>query len=218
MLQEYYNTMLFRDLVERYEIKQVHILKYFLKRLFASITKDISVNKIFNELKSQGLKVGKNLLYEFLEAVENIYLMVILKKYDASIVKQELSEKKIYCIDNGLINAVTFRFSEDTGKLLENLIAVELLKKEKKIFFYREKVECDLIIADKDEVCSAIQVSLSVKDPDTRQREIKGLLAACQRFRLTEGYIITDDEEETIVENGVKIKVIPAFKYLLEEN
>ncbi|MCP5052990.1 MAG: ATP-binding protein [bacterium] len=216
ILQEYYNTMIFRDLVERYNIKQVHVLKYFLKRLFASIAKDVSVNKIFNELKSQGIKAGKNLLYEFLENVENIYLMTILKKYDASIVKQSMAEKKIYCIDNGLINAVTFRFSKDTGKLLENLIAVELLKQDKTLFYYREKVECDFIIAEKDEIRSAVQVSVTIGEPDTRLREIKGLTAACKRFGLTQGIIITDDEEEKIVEKDIKINVTPAFKFLLD--
>jgi predicted AAA+ superfamily ATPase len=126
--------------------------------------------------------VGKNLLYEFLDAIETIYLMIILKKYDDSIVKQELAEKKAYCIDNGLLNAVTFRFHRDTGKLLENLIAVELLKKEKSIFFYRNRVECDFIVTEKDRVSSAVQVCLSLSDPDTRRREIRGLVSACERF------------------------------------
>jgi predicted AAA+ superfamily ATPase len=216
ILQEYYNTMIFKDLVERYDFKQVHVLKFFLKRLFASITKDISVNKIYNELKSQGIKTGKNLLYEFLEAVENIYLMTILQKYSTSILKQELSEKKVYCIDNGLINAVTFRFSKDTGKLLENLIGIELLKNGKKLFFYREKQECDFITAEKDKICSAIQVSSTILDPDTRLQEIKGLVTACKRFNLPQGIIITDDEEETVVENSIQIKIIPAFKFLLD--
>ncbi|UCH94444.1 MAG: ATP-binding protein [Candidatus Aminicenantes bacterium] len=216
ILQEYYHTMIFRDLVERYDIKQVHVLKYFLKRLFASIAKDVSVNKIYHELKSQGIKTGKNLLYEFFDAVETIYMMIVLQKFSPSVLKQELSEKKVYCIDNGLINAVTFRFSKDTGILLENLIGVELLKQGKKIFFYREEVECDFIVVEKDQVYSAVQVSLSVKEPDTRQREIKGLLAACKRFGLPGGIIITDDEEETLLENGVRIKVVPAFKFLLD--
>ncbi len=215
VLQEYYNTMLFKDIVERYEIKQVHVLKYFLKRLFASISKDVSVNKIYNELQSQGIKAGKNLLYEFMDAVENIYLMSILSKFNPSVVKQEMSEKKIYCIDNGLINAVTFRFSKDTGILLENMIAIELLKQGKQTFFYREKVECDFVVIEKNEVRTAIQVSLSIGDPDTRLREIRGLTAACKRFGLTEGIIITDDEEETFMENEIEIKVIPAFAYCL---
>jgi len=99
---------------------------------------------------------------------------------------------------------------------LENLIEVELLKQGKKIFFYREAVACDFIVLEKDRVCSAVQVSLSIKEPGTRQREIKGLLAACKRFGLSKGIIITDDEDETLVEDGVEIEVVPAFKFLLD--
>ncbi|HLP44860.1 MAG TPA: ATP-binding protein [Candidatus Kapabacteria bacterium] len=215
-LQEYYNTMIFRDLVERYEIKQIHVLKYFLKRLLNSITKDISVNKIFNELKSQGIKVGKNLLYEFMDSVEAIYLMIILLKYNESVIKQEFAEKKTYCIDNGLLNAVTFHYSGDKGKLLENAIGIELLKQGQEVFFYRDNVECDFLLAGQDAIRSAIQVCMSLIEPETRRREIKGLTAACKRFKLPKGIIITDDEEETILDDNIEIKVIPAFKFLLE--
>ncbi|MCP4148646.1 MAG: ATP-binding protein [bacterium] len=217
VLQEYYNTMLFRDLIERYEIKQVHVLKYLLKRLMASLTKDFSINKIYNELKSQGLKAGKGLLYELLEGIENIYMMFVLKKYAPSIVKQELSEKKIYCVDNGLVNAVTFKFSKDTGKLIENTVAIELLRRDREVFFYREAVECDFIVKDKDMVQEAFQVSLALDNADTREREIKGLLAACKRFNLNKGWIIARDEEEEMDVSNVHIKVIPAYKFLLDK-
>jgi predicted AAA+ superfamily ATPase len=100
--------------------------------------------------------------------------------------------------------------------LLENLIEIELLKQGKKIYFYREEVKCDFIVLEKDQVFSAVQVSLSIKEPDTRQREIRGLLAACKRFGLPEGIIITDDEEESLLEDGVQIEVVPAFKFLLD--
>ncbi len=216
ILQEYYNTMIFRDLVERYEIKQIHVLKYFLKRLLNSITKDISVNKIYNELKSQGIKTGKNLLYEFMDSVEAIYLMVILLKYNESVMKQEFAEKKIYCIDNGLLNAVTFHYSGDKGKLLENSIGIELLKQGQEVFFYRDNVECDFLLAGQDAIRAAVQVCLSLKEPEIRRREIKGLTAACKRFKLPKGRIITDDEEETILDDDLEIEVIPAFKFLLE--
>ncbi len=217
-LQDYYNTMLFRDLIERYQIKQTNILKYFLKRLMASFTKDFSVNKIFNEFKSQGVKVTKDILYRFLEEVENIFLMFVLKKYDQTLINQELSDKKIYCIDNGLINAVTFKFSEDKGKLLENIIAVEFLRQNKKIFFYRDNVECDFIQVEKDKVVSAVQVCHTIMNVETRNREIKGLVSACKRFKLAMGYIISlEEEEEEIKESGIDIKVISAHKYLLEK-
>jgi len=218
ILQEYYNTMIFRDLVERYEIKQIHILKYFLKRLLNAITKDISINKIYNELKSQGIKAGKNLLYEFMDAVEAIYLITIFLKYNESIIKQEFAEKKAYCIDNGLLNAVTFHFSGDKGKLLENAIGIELLKQKQHIFFYRENAECDFLLTSHDTIQSAIQVCVSLNEPETRKREIKGLTSVCKRFKLPKGLIITDDEEETILEDNIEIKIIPAFKFLLEFN
>ena len=217
VIQEYYNSMLFRDLIERFEIKQVHILKYFLKRLFASLTRDFSINKIYNEMKSQGLKVGKDLLYGFLEQIESIYLMCIVKKYDPSVIRQELSEKKVYCIDNGLVNAVTFKFSKDSGKLLENITAIELLRRQKGTFFYRNAVECDFLIAEKEEVQTALQVSLSLADPDTREREIRGLIAACKRFGLSNGLIISREDNEEFQREGITVTVVPAYKYFLEK-
>ncbi len=218
ILQDYYNTMLFRDLVERYEIKQVHILKYFLKRLMASVTKNLSVNKIFNELKSQGLKMGKELLYEFLEEIENIYLMFVSKKYAPSVVKQELSDRKIYCLDNGLLNAVTFKFSKDTGKLLENMMAVELRRRKQEVYFLKNHRECDFVLLEKDEAVSAFQVSLSMEDPDTREREINGLLDACKKLNLDTGTIITRDEEDRVEINGVRVDILPAYKFLLSQS
>lgn len=216
VLQDYYDTMLFRDLVERYNIKQIHILKYFIKRLMASVTKDFSVNKIYNELKSQGLKLGKGLLYEFLDAVESIYLMFVLNRYSPSVVKQEMSEKKIYSIDNGLLNAVTFKFSKDTGKLLENMVGLDLLRQGKEIFFYRNRVECDFVVTEREQVLSALQVCLSTKDIDTREREIRGLVSACKKFNLDSGSIITLDEEEEFKTDGIQVNVVPAHKYLLK--
>jgi hypothetical protein len=214
-LQIYYDTMIFRDLVERYDIKQINILKYFLKRLMVSVTKNFSINKIYNDLKSQGLRVSKDLLYEFLEGVENIFMMLVMKKLDPNVIKQELSEKKIYCIDTGLINAVTNQLSGDTGKLLENVIAVELRRQNPGVFFYRGKFECDFVITDRDKAVSAIQVCESIRDRETRERESRGLLEACRRFALNNGLIITREEEEEITMEGIRIKVIPVYKYLL---
>jgi hypothetical protein len=153
-----------------------------------------------------------------MESVEAIYLMVILLKYNESVIKQEFAEKKAYCIDNGLLNAVTLHYSGDKGKLLENSIGIELLKQKQEIFFYRENVECDFLLAGKEGIRSAVQVCLSLKEYETRRREIKGLTAACKRFKLSKGIIITDDEEEIIADADIEIKVIPAFKFLLEFN
>lgn len=218
VLQEYLDVMLYRDIVERFNITNIPVLKYFIKRVFENITNTLSINNIYNELKSQGYKIGKNYLYEYLEALESAYLFMIIKKYSRSILKQELGEKKAYAIDNGLLSAVTFKFSGDYGKLLENLIFLELHKKDKKVFFYKNKQECDFIVYDEKKTRNIIQVCLSVTDRSTRRREISGLVEACRLLGIRKNYIITLSEEETIKEKGLSIKVVPAFKFLLMQS
>ena len=135
VLQEYFNVMIYRDLVERYEIKNAAVLKFFIKRVLASSTKQLSVNTIYNELKSSGFKIGKNQLYEYLDACQSIYLAFVLRKYAHKFVDRELGERKVYCIDNGLLNSVNFRFSDDKGKAIEQVVFLELKRREKKYIF-----------------------------------------------------------------------------------
>ncbi len=214
-LQEYFDVMLYRDLVERFRITNVPVLKYFIKRILENITNPISVNNIYNELKSQGYKIGKNTLYEYLDSTMSIYLFLPARKYSGSVVKQELGEKKVYAIDNGLLNAVTFKFSKDYGKLLENAVFLELYKSGKKIFFYKNKRECDFVVLEQSTVTDIVQVSYTIAERKTRQREIEGLVDTCKNLSLHEGCLITAAEEEDIVERGITIKVVPAYKYLL---
>ena len=213
-LQEYFNVLLYKDLAERYNITNTVALKFFLKRIISSSTKQISINKIFNELKSSGIKIGKNTLYEFLEYVQNIYLALTLQKYDNSLINKELGEKKIYSIDIGLNNATEFRFSDDIGKSLENAVFLELKRKEFDIYYYRtSKSECDFLVFDKNTIGDVIQVTFDMSDENTKSREIKGLIEACKNFDLKSGTIITFDSEDELIENGIKIKIIPFYKW-----
>lgn len=216
VLQEYFDVMLYRDLIDRFKITNIPVLKYFIKRIFESITSPVSVNSIYNELKSQGYKVGKNSLYEYLDAADAIYLFLVAKKYTGSVLKQELGEKKVYAIDNGLLNAVTFKFSKDYGKLLENAVFLELYKKGWEVFFYKGKRECDFIALDERDTGSIIQVSYTITDKATRRREIEGVVEVCRSLSAQEGYVVTSSEEESFREQGISIKVVPAYKFLLE--
>ncbi len=215
VLQEYFNVMIYRDLLERYQIKNISALKFFLKRLLASATKQMSVNNIYNELKSSGFKIGKNQLYDNLEACQNIYLALILRKHTTSLIERELGEKKVYAIDNGLLNALSYKFSDDLGKTMEQAVFLELKRREKNVFFYKEKGECDFIIKDGFDVTEAIQVCVSLADDKTRKRELRGLMECCAAFGLKEGLIVTMDGMEEFEMNGVKVRVMPLYHWLL---
>ena len=212
-LQEYFNVLLYRDLIERYKITNTVALKFFLKRIIASSTKQISINKIYNDLKSNGIKIGKNSLYDFLEYAQNIYLSLVLHKYDKSLINKELGEKKVYSIDTGLINAIAFKFSDDIGKALENAVFLELKRKHKELYYYADaKSECDFVVMEKNRVTKALQVAYDISNDETKNREIKGLVNACKKFDLKSGTIITYDTEDETVHQGIKIESIPFYK------
>jgi hypothetical protein len=213
MLQEYFNVLLYRDIAERYHVSNLPALKYFMKKLLASSTKQVSVHKIYNDLKSGNIKIGKNTLYDFLEYAQNSYLGLILPRYDQALVSRELGEKKVYAIDTGLCNAVEYKFSENLGKALENAVFLELKKRGHDLFYYRDdSCECDFLIADRGKIIEAIQVCYDLSNPQTKKRELKGLTKACTRFGLDTGTIITSETAEKIKLGNAHIEILPFYQ------
>lgn len=215
VLQEYFNTMLFRDLIERYDISQTTILKYFCKRLIANSGTEFSVHKVFNELKSQGYKISKNSLYDFQDYAESIYMSQFLMKYDESVVKRELAQKKAYAIDTGIANAIDFKFSKDLGRKLENFVYLELKKHEQEIVYLKNGFECDFLIMDRGHITTAIQVTYDMADEGTKQREVNGVVQACQKFGLTKGFILTNNQQAEMQQDNITIAILPAWRYFL---
>ena len=217
-LQSYFEVMLLRDLVDRYRFTNITALRYFLKRLAASATKQISVHGVYSELKSAGIRIGKNALYDFLQGAEDIFFAKTLPRYSSKVMTRELGEKKIFIIDNGLLNAIRFRFSEDRGKAMEQVVYWQLMRNKKKgssISFFKNGYECDFIM-NGEEMPAAMQVCYSLEDPKIRQREIKGLVQTCRSLGIHEGQIITRNDNDRISLDGVLIRVLPLAEYLLQ--
>jgi len=218
-LQEYFNVMLFKDIIERYKRKShSYLLKYFVKRLLSCISMPVSIHKIYNELKSQGYKIDKNLLYHLLAELNSVYFFFPLHKYNFSAIKREKGEKKIYIADNGLANAISFNFSENKGVMLENAVFMQFRSNGSQIYFYKNKKECDFIRVTDGGKKEAYQVCCDLTDELTRRREIDGLIEACHCLKIKKGYLITLDEEFERTISGVKIKAEPFYKWALRFN
>ncbi len=216
VLQEYFEVMLYRDIIERYQIKNPLVLKYFIKRIVENVGKPLSINNIYNELKSQGYKTARDSLYQYLEMLEAIFFSIVIKKYTKSVLKSALSQKKVYLIDNGFLNALSFSFKEKKGTLLENLLVKEFKASNKEVFYFKEKKECDFVVVDNEKILP-VQVSFSLADKKTKKREIEGLVEALKYFNLKEGLILTLDEKDELEVENYKIKIIHAYEYLLWE-
>jgi predicted AAA+ superfamily ATPase len=216
LLTEYFDVMIYRDLIERYQERNVQALKFFLRRCIEGVTSQLSVSKVHNELKSAGFRISKDTLHNYLEQASAIYLLQLAYKYDPSLVRRELGDKKAYIVDNGLISAFSWRAGQDKGKLLENLVAMELRKQGAELLFIKGAQECDFVVQQPNGDCLPIQVCYELGDAVTRAREIAGLVAACRFCGVQQGLIVTRDEAAEWQEDGIAITVLPTWQYLIK--
>lgn len=221
MLHGYFDTMLLKDLAEHYRISNTEVLRYFVKRIMGNLTKPTSINSIYNDIRSQGLKVSKNDLYEWANHACDIFMFIRINKYERSFVKEQNSLPKYYFIDNGMRNAVLLPQSNDDGKYLENTVFMQLNRKKnenEKISYFQGKGECDFVVQHDNSVIALYQVTWSMSDANTRKREIEGLLEASEQTGCEDLYIITKEEEKELTVENKLIHIIPAWKWLLGNN
>lgn len=183
-LQSYVETVIFRDIIERYQVSNIALLKYLIHFLLKNISSPFSVNKFYNDIKSQGHKVGKDTLYLYLTYLEDAFLVFSVPIFTESLRQMQTASKKIYAIDNGLIFANTFNMSENLGKLLENQVYLDLRREGKKIFYYltKEGYEIDFITQDLQGNWEMIQVVWDMGDQKTLERETRALKQAEQEL------------------------------------
>ena len=218
LLQGYFDTMLLKDVVEHYRISNLGVVRYFVKRIMANLTKPTSINAIYKDIKSQGLKVSKDDLYLWANYICDIFMFIRISRYDRSLVKEQKSLDKYYCIDNGLRGAVLIPQSNDNGKGLENIVLLQLNRIKQpsdKITYYQGDKECDFVHQRNESVILLIQVTWDMTDESTRAREISGILEASQVTGCDNLLIITKEEECMIEIEGKRIQVLPAWKWLL---
>lgn len=209
VLHELLNDILIRDISVRHGIRNLKILKQMAIYLITNIGKEFS----YNSLKEM-FKLGSiNSVISFISYFEDSYLLFTVPKFAYSLKKQLVNPKKVYSIDNGLSGANSASFSEDKGKMLENLVFINLRRKNKEIFYFQEKGECDFVVKEKNKITKAIQVCYELSE-ENKEREINGLLEAMKEFKLKKGIIITYSQEDTLKIKDRIIKLIPAWKWL----
>lgn len=209
ILANYYKNILYQDIVPRFEVKKTKEIENLLLYLFSNIGQGYSYNSL-----AKFLKMNDKTVKEYIGFFEKSFLLFELSNYQYSLKKQENYPKKVYAIDNGFIGAVSFSFSENYGRFLENTVFLGLLEAGKEIYYHLEKHECDFVVKEGRKITEAVQVT-KILDNNNEKREINGLLEAMKKFNLKEGLIITENQEEERKIEGKTIKIIPAWKWLL---
>ncbi len=211
-LKRTYDDILFRDVITRFGIREVKAFKQLAHYIFSNFTGEVSYNSLKNTL---GFKSAMS-VRSYIGYLEESYLVFEVYKYDYSLKKQHISNKKLYVIDNGMRNAVSFRFSNDTGKMLENLVFIELKRRGYGVFFFRNRAKCDFVIEERGRITMAVQVCFELTD-ENREREIHDLTEAMRVLGVQNGLILTYNQKDVITtQDGVKITVQPVWQWLLD--
>ncbi len=220
LLNNYFDSVLYKDLVDRLNLKNIKLVEITIKYLLNLYGNVFSISAFERYLKSNKIPYSLEDLYNILRALQDVFMVNYVKEFSKSFKKSEFSKSKIYLFDTGYIHFLSNE-PEDYGRILENIVFIELFRRQenienKNIFYYksRKDAECDFVITHRDKVYEAIQVAYEFNDKN-HEREMNGLLSAANFFGLKEGLILTYDQEDEFMVDGVKIRVIPVWKWLL---
>ena len=192
ILQEYFRTVIRREIMERFNLKNEEPLKTVARLLFNSTY--FSLSKIYRDLKSQGIKVGKNTVGNYFSYLSSSYLFAPLPHFSFSLRHQMTRPQKAFFVDNGFITTLSTKFSQNTGRLLENLVACLLRTADKEIYYFqneRKTDEIDFVILKNGQPEELIQVCFDLSDRETQKREFGALLRTGKKLGCSNLKIIT---------------------------
>jgi len=208
VLQNLLKDIVFRDIAIRYAIRNTASLMDISLYLLSNIGKEIS----FNNLRKTFSVGSANTVSDYLSWLADAYLLFFLPRFSWSAKSIAANPRKVYAIDNGLVNANTLSFSADRGRMLENAVYQYLRHQGVDLYYFRENRECDFVVFGQKKCRQLIQVC-EVLDQDTLKREVEGLQEAMKFFKMTEGYILTLDQNDSLEMEGYHIRVMPVFEF-----
>lgn len=220
LLLTYFDDILTKDIEKRYKLKKSEKLRALARFYLTNISSPIT----FNSLK-KSLDTTTNTIEKFSSYLEEVNIIFFVKRFSFQIKEQEKSARKVYSIDIGLANSIGFKFRENFGKIAENIVAIELKRKETlnpsiEIYYWKnpQHEEVDFIVKEGLKVTQLIQVCWSIYDERTKEREIRALLKASKELKCKNLFIITEEREGEEKIKGKNIKFVPLWKWLLMEN
>ncbi|MBU6389223.1 ATP-binding protein [Patescibacteria group bacterium] len=213
MHRSLYDDVLYRDIAARYKLENVRSLKELAFYLVSNLSSTVSFNKLKDLLKLGSVSTVKT----YIDYLENSWLFFVVSKYAYSVKEQQIAAKKLYCIDTGLARSVGFSFSQNTGRLMENAVFLQLRKKGQAIHYYKttSDLEVDFFLP-KDSLL--IQVAQDFDHEETRERELRAIVSVAQEQKNSSKLvIITEHNKERIVRDDLAIEVVPLYEWLLEK-
>lgn len=222
LLKEIFEGIIYRDIVFRHKIKDIYLVRVVAELVINNFSSLISATKLRNVLvKVLAKKISPNSVVKILRSLEEAFLIFQLPIFSYKVKEHKLYPKKIYCIDSGLINTVTAKFTDNIGRIYENIVALYLIKHKNKdnLFYWKSKegLEVDFVVKQGLKIRQLIQVCYELSDEKVKKREINSLIKASNELKCKELLVITEDYEGKEKINNNKIVYKPLWKWLIEQ-
>ncbi|MEI7594628.1 MAG: ATP-binding protein [Bacteroidota bacterium] len=210
ILQNLLKDIVLRDIAIRYSIKGTRVLMDLTLFLLSNIGKETTYNSL-----RKAFSIGSaNSVSDYLSWFEDAYLLFFLPRFSWSAKSIAINPRKVYAIDNGFVNANSLSFTKDKGRLLENLVYLFLRQKYENLYYFKDNGECDFVVFEKTKCLMLIQVCEEVHS-ENKDREVNGVLDAMKFFKLREGFILTKDQKDDLIIDGLTVKIIPAREWMI---
>lgn len=208
-LQQLFRDILYRDIIVRHGVRNAKIIEGIALYLISNVGKEFSLNGI-----KKTFDVGSaNSVADYVAWFEDSYLLFTMPRFSWSLKSIAFNPKKVYTIDMGFAQANSLSFSEDKGRLFENMIYLKLRREGKELYYFREKGECDFVVKEQQQVTTLIQACYELH-PDNLQRELNGLKEAMDFFGLDHGTIVTRNQNDEFILDGKNISAVSADRWL----
>lgn len=213
LLSQYFNDILTKDIVDRFKLKESGKLKNLGLFYGTNFTRKYTFHKI---KKIIDFSLSLDSINRFSYYLKDAFLIDFVPRFSYSLKNQMQTDRKVYFVDNGMHNAVAFKFSSDKGKLLENAVFHHLKNKGKEVYYFKEKQEVDFICKEAMKVREIINVCYNMDNKETYLRELSGVIEAMKYFKLKESKIIVcEGEKKEIIEQGFKVSIEPFYETVL---
>ena len=215
LLQNYHDTVVYKDILDRHKVKARSLLDMMMTAVLNGSAELFSISAFEKQLKSSGVPGSKRTVSSFMVMMQEAFFIITNEKFSFSARKRIMNPKKVYLMDTGY-GLLSHEFSENLGKRLETCVAIEYFRREEKIFYFKDKRECDFVIKRGTTLDEAVQVCWNITSQNEK-RELEGLREAMSNLNIPRGLILTYDQEGNKTVNGVEIPVVPVWKWLLRQ-
>ncbi len=213
ILKDYMDLIIYKDIIERYAIKNHSLLKHLIKYFFVNMGTLISFNKLFNEYKSLGYRVGKDTLYDYISYLQEAYTLFTIPIFRNSVRQEMRNPKKLYAIDNGFRQLFNAPQSRDWSNLYENMAFLHLRRKGPGLYYFKQKQEVDFYTRQNGELL--VNVSYTIDEAATFKREVTALMEGMEYFNLKKSFLVTAERDEVVQTEAGEVVVTPMWKWLL---